>query len=275
MRVEPQVFETDADVGRAAAKTVRDRIIAAQGRRFLLGCPGGRSLKTTYASLAAFLGDVDADLSNLVIVMMDDYVAHNEQGEPTRVENHLAYSCERYGRDVIVGMLNAAVSAEHRLADDALWLPDPSAPALYDEQIRDAGGIDLFLLASGTSDGHIAFNPPGSDSASETRLVRLAESTRRDNLATFTAFENNLDEVPTFGVTVGIKTISSLSASVLMVCHGAEKGHTVARLMSADRYDPGWPATIISECDDAQLFIDRAADEVASLSRLSDALPNT
>lgn len=275
MRVEPQVFETDADVGRAAAMTVRDRIVAAGGNRFLLGCPGGRSLKTTYTSLAAALGEIDADLSNLVIVMMDDYVAHNEQGDLARVGSHLAYSCERYGRDVILGMLNAAVSAEHRLADDALWLPDPSAPAAYDEKIRAAGGIDLFLLASGSSDGHIAFNPPGSDPASETRLVRLAESTRRDNLATFSVFENNLDDVPIFGVTVGIKTISSLSASVLMVCHGAEKGRTVARLASADRYDPGWPATIIAECDDAQFFIDRAADEAASPSRLSDALPNT
>ncbi len=47
-------------------------------------------------------------------------------------------------------------------ASPQLWYADPADPAAYDRRIAAAGGIDLFLLASGASDGHVAFNPPGS-----------------------------------------------------------------------------------------------------------------
>ena len=39
----------------------------------------------------------------------------------------------------------------------------PADPEGYEQRLADAGGIDLFLLASGAGDGHVAFNPPGAD----------------------------------------------------------------------------------------------------------------
>ena len=81
-------------------------------------------------------------------------------------------------------------------------MPDPADPEEYDKRIADVGGIDLFLLASGTSDGHVAFNPAGTPVGTRTRVVGLTEQTRRDNLTTFPTF-GGLDEVPLYGVTVG------------------------------------------------------------------------
>src|SRR5262245_53173828 len=46
----------------------------------------------------------------------------------------------------------------------------------YEESIRSAGGIDLLILGIGLN-GHIAFNEPGSDFASRTRVVDLAAET--------------------------------------------------------------------------------------------------
>lgn len=263
MHNKPRVFETAAAAGHTAATLSLDRLTRSSGNRFLLGCPSGRSLASTYAALGELAGEADTDLSHVVIVMMDDYVVRDTRGNLARVDGSLPYSCERFGRDSIVGVLNAAVSPAHRMPPDALWLPDPLDPPAYDEKISSAGGINLFLLASGTSDGHIAFNPPGSDRASKTRVLRLAESTRKDNLATFPAFGGNLTHVPSLGVTVGIDTICSLSASVLMMCHGAGKGKTVERITSADRYDERWPATILAECTDPHFFTDAAANDAA------------
>src|SRR5947209_322567 len=50
----------------------------------------------------------------------------------------------------------------------------------YEKRIRHCGGIDLQILGIG-SDGHIAFNEPGSSLSSRTRLKTLAKPTIDDN----------------------------------------------------------------------------------------------
>jgi hypothetical protein len=121
-----------------------------------------------------------------------------------------------------------------------VWLPDPADPAAFDARLAAAGGVDLFLLASGASDGHVGFNPPGTAIDSGSRVVRLAETTRRDNLGTFPAFEE-LAAVPTHGVSVGLGTIARLSASVVMVLNGAHKQAAALRLLSEAAFTPTGP----------------------------------
>lgn len=63
--------------------------------------------------------------------------------------------------------------------------PDLEAEcAAFETKIKDVGGIDLFLGGVGT-DGHIAFNEPGSSLASMTRVKTLAEETVRSNARFF------------------------------------------------------------------------------------------
>jgi glucosamine-6-phosphate deaminase len=75
--------------------------------------------------------------------------------------------------------------------------------AAFEAKIKDVGGIDLFLGGVGT-DGHIAFNEPGSSMASRTRVKTLAEETVRSN-ARF--FGGDLHAVPKMALTVGVQTI--------------------------------------------------------------------
>lgn len=91
----------------------------------------------------------------------------------------------------------------------------------YEAAIRDAGGIDLQLLGIGT-DGHIAFNEPGSSLASRTRLKALTEQTRRDNARFF----QNLEEVPQLAVTMGVGTILE-ARSILLLATGDNKAAAV------------------------------------------------
>ncbi|QNA92369.1 MULTISPECIES: 6-phosphogluconolactonase [unclassified Microbacterium] len=143
-------------------------------------------------------------------------------------------------------------------APTEIWTADPAHPEEYDRRIADAGGIDVFLLASGDSDGHVAFNQPGTPRDARTHLVDLGEATRRDNMGTFPEF-TRLDMVPRKGVTVGVDTIASLSAEVVMILTGVNKREAYARITAADAYDPDWPATIITECREPVLFADRGA----------------
>ena len=196
--------------------------------------------------------------------MMDEYlVPAGVRGRADRelqwASGDAPWSCHWFARHEIMNRLNAALSRSRRVPDDAAWFPDPRDPQAYDARIADAGGIDFFLLASGASDGHVAFNPPGSPRDSRTRVIPLSEETRRDNLQTFPSF-GTLDTVPHHGVSVGIATITE-SREAVMVALGAGKRETVARMRAADRYDPSWPATLIHECANAEIVCDRAAGE--------------
>lgn len=130
-------------------------------------------------------------------------------------------------------------------------------PELVDDRIDSAGGLDVFLLASGASDGHVAFLPPGSPLGGRTAVVRLADSTRRDNVRTYAAF-GSVDAVPEHGVSVGLGTIAA-AHSVRLVMHGADKREAAAKLRSLDRFDPSWPASVVHICDDAEIWLDREA----------------
>jgi glucosamine-6-phosphate deaminase len=239
MPADVRVFADADELGERLAAEIRAAYERADGA-FLLGCPGGRSLRSTYRALA----EQGPRLDRLVVVMMDEYVV---DGQAAPADAH--YSCRGFARDELVGPLG--------LAADQVWLPDPADPAAYDERIAAEGGIDLFLLASGASDGHVAFLPPGSPRDGRTSVVRLAESTRRDNVATFPGFES-VDDVPRHGVSVGLATIAD-ARSARLVLHGAAKRRAAEQVVGHERFDPAWPASIVHDCRNAEIWLDREA----------------
>jgi glucosamine-6-phosphate deaminase len=218
MAAEVRRFD-DAD---ALGATLAAEIVAAHPA--LLGCPGGRSLRSTYRRLPP--------LPETTVVMMDEYVPV----PPASAH----WSCRGFAERELPPVRD-------------VWLPDPEQPAAYDERIAAAGGVDLFLLASGASDGHVAMLGPGAPRDGRTNVVELAETTRRDNLRTFPDFES-LEDVPRHGVTVGLATIADARALRLVV-HGDDKREAIERLLSYDTFDPAWPVSIVHDHDDAEILI--------------------
>lgn len=92
----------------------------------------------------------------------------------------------------------------------------------YEHEIREAGGIDLQLLGIGT-DGHIAFNEPGSSLGSRTRLKTLTAETIEDN----SRFFDSAEEVPHLAVTMGVGTILEARRCVLLAT-GDHKADAIA-----------------------------------------------
>ena len=252
-----RVFESPAAIGEHLAPALIERIDQARlrGNPFLLGLPTGRTPKPIYEAVANRLADNTYDLSHVILVMMDEYVVPSRSGfdyAPSEAE----WSCHHFVRVGIADRFNRHLTKEHRIRDSSIWFPDPQDPAAYDRRIADAGGVDFFLLASGASDGHVAFNPPGSPRDSRSRIIALSESTRRDNLQTFPAF-GSLDSVPTHGISVGIQTIAEAKEAT-MVVWGEGKALTLQRMLATDAYDPSWPATVIHECV-GEILADNAA----------------
>ena len=92
----------------------------------------------------------------------------------------------------------------------------------FEESIREAGGIDLQILGIG-SDGHIAFNEPGSSFSSRTRLKTLARQTIDDNARFFA----DASDVPVYAITMGVGTILE-ARHLVMVANGSNKAWAIA-----------------------------------------------
>jgi glucosamine-6-phosphate deaminase len=226
------------------------------GRHFLLGCPTGRTPRPIFAAMARRVALTKQDLSHVVLVMMDEYLVERARGQEYAPSSE-PWSCHYFARVEIAEPLNAGLPKERQIGDGSIWFPDPRDPDGYEKRITEAGGIDFFILASGASDGHVAFNQPGSARDSRTRIIPLSEGTRRDNLKTFPVF-GSLDKVPHHGVSVGIATIVD-AREAAMVVWGAGKRETLARMRRADRYDPEWPATLIHEIAVREIVSDTEA----------------
>jgi glucosamine-6-phosphate deaminase len=259
-RTPLRVLPSADAIGEHLAERVLARIEQARlsGGRFVLGCPTGRTPRPVYGAMARRLSQKPQDLSHLVLVMMDEYLVTAGAGFKYASADE-PWSCHHFARVEIAQQVNAGLPPAQRFREDSILFPDPRDPTAYDQRIVDAGGIDFFILASGASDGHVAFNPPGSARSSRTRIIQLSEETRRDNLQTFPAF-GVLAAVPGHGISVGIDTIASAKESVMIVW-GSGKRLTLTRIRSAERYEPDWPATVIHECAVREIFADTDAAE--------------
>lgn len=257
-RTALRVFPSPDAIGEELAQRILKGIERARiaGARFLLGCPTGRTPRPTYRAMARRLAETCQDISHVVLVMMDEYLVEGEHRLECVADDKL-WSCHHFVREEIAGPLNEHLPLANRIHTESIWFPDPRDPEAFDKTVENAGGIDFFILASGASDGHVAFNPPGSARDSRTRIIRLSEETRRDNLLTFPAF-GILAEVPSYGISAGIGTIASAREAV-MVVWGGGKRLTLSRILSAHSYDPDWPATVIHECALREIWSDTEA----------------
>jgi glucosamine-6-phosphate deaminase len=138
-------------------------------------------------------------------------------------------------------------------APDGLATDLPEACLRYEAEIAAAGGVDLQLLGIGT-DGHIAFNEPGSSLASRTRLKTLTQQTRRDN-ARF--FGGDVDAVPRHCLTQGLGTIMEARHVVLMAT-GSAKAEAVHHLVEGS-VSALWPASVLQFHPHVTVLLDDAA----------------
>lgn len=130
---------------------------------------------------------------------------------------------------------------------------DPVAEARdYEQKIVALGGIDLWLIGIG-SNGHIAFNEPGSSRDSRTRLVRLSNKTISDNSR---LFEKKAD-VPTQALTAGIATILE-AKKILLIATGKNKSAAINAALN-NPIGPDCPASFLRLHPNCTFVVDEAA----------------
>ncbi len=143
------------------------------------------------------------------------------------------------------------------IVEDNVHLPSTKGEKLdeqceaYNKMLHEVK-IDIQLLGIG-SNGHIAFNEPGTPFELETHIVKLTDKTRQDNKRFF----NSIDEVPTHAMTMGIKNIMQ-AKSIVMLISGANKADAVKKLLTGPVTE-SFPASALNNHPDVTVIIDEAA----------------
>jgi len=125
----------------------------------------------------------------------------------------------------------------------------------YEEDIKKAGGIDIQLLGIG-SNGHLAFNEPGSEPNSRTRRVKLEQRTRQDN-ARF--FDHDISRVPSYAISMGLATLMD-AKELLVVASSKAKAEAIYAALHPSKTETASPATYVLQSHPCvTLVIDKEA----------------
>jgi glucosamine-6-phosphate deaminase len=235
------VISTTADeAGTLAADAIEE--LVRRRPEAVLGVATGSSPLIIYDELGRRVAQGSVSLAKARAFMLDEYV-----GLP-------ADHPQRY-RNVIQAEFVDKVDIDpaHVFGPDGLAADLADACEAYERAIADVGGVDLQILGIGT-DGHIAFNEPGSSLASRTRIKTLTSQTRRDN-ARF--FGGGVEAVPQHCLTQGTGTILQ-ARHIVLVASGRGKAEAVHQLVEGP-VSAMWPATALQLHPHVTVLLDTAA----------------
>lgn len=228
------------EIGNVAADAIGALLTAKPTA--VLGLATGSSPLVIYDELAARCDAGQISFAKARGFTLDEYVGL-PAGHPERYRTVI--------ETVFASRVNFAPGAVE--CPDGLAADIPAACAAYEHKIRGAGGVDLQILGIGT-DGHVAFNEPGSSLSSRTRIKTLTRQTRIDN-ARF--FGGDVESVPTHCLTQGLGTIMA-ARHLILVATGRSKAEAVHHLVEG-AVSALWPATILQHHPHVTVLLDDAA----------------
>lgn len=230
-----------------AARYVARAILKAEPREnspFILGLPTGSSPLGMYQELIRLCSQGVISFKHVITFNMDEYV-----GIP---EDH-PQSYRRFMYDNFFNHINIPKQNINFLNGNA---DDLAAECRrYEQAVSSLEGIDLFVGGIGT-DGHIAFNEPGSSLTSRTRIKTLAEETRASNSR---FFENDITKVPKYALTVGVGTVMD-AREVLIIAYGHNKARALMHVIE-EGINHMWTVSALQQHRRATILCDEDATE--------------
>ena len=242
------IIEPDyKEMSRWAAEYVAARINEAKPtaeKPFKLGCPTGSSPLGLYKHLVEMNKAGKVSFQHVITFNMDEYVGLPEQ----HPESYHSFMWTNFFSHIDIKKENV-----HILHGNA---PDLQAEcAAYEQAIREAGGIDLFMGGIGP-DGHIAFNEPFSSLQSRTRVKSLTTDTI---IANSRFFDNDVNQVPKTALTVGVGTVMD-AREVLIVANGHGKARALHHAIEC-AVSHEWTISALQQHPHAIIVCDEAATD--------------
>lgn len=203
MRLIP--LKNTAQVSKWAARHIVNRINSfapSENRPFVLGLPTGGTPLETYKELIKLYQAGEVSFKHVVTFNMDEYVGLAQK----HPESYHSFMYKNFFNHVDIQEKNINLLNGNTNNHEAEC-------QRYEDKIKSYGKIHLFMGGVGT-DGHIAFNEPASSLSSRTRIKTLTEDTL---IANSRFFDNDVNKVPKYALTIGVGTLLDAEEVMLLV----------------------------------------------------------
>lgn len=192
----------------------------------VLGLATGTTPIGIYEQLIRKYEQGELDFSEVTTVNLDEYCG---------LDGNSPHSYRYFMNHTLFDHIN--IDKDNTFVPDGMTKDMEETCENYDALIESMGGTDLQLLGLGQN-GHIGFNEPGEFIA-ETHPVELSENTIKANARLF----DDISQVPTMAVTMGLKSIMS-ARTVLLVVNGKQKSMALKKALFGP-ITPKVPASIL------------------------------
>jgi len=241
VRICTDATEACTQIAKEISECIREK--QQQATPCVLGLATGSTPVGVYQELVRLHREEGLSFKSVVTFNLDEYFPM----APNELQSYVRFMREHLFDHVDI-------------APENIHIPDGTLPVeqvsdycrWYEQEIRDAGGIDIQVLGIGRT-GHIGFNEPGSDQRSRTRLITLDRVTRVDAASDFFGEEH----VPRRAITMGVGTILD-ARRVILISFGEHKASVVAQAVEGP-IDSSIAASFLQEHHNAEVVLDEAA----------------
>lgn len=236
-------------IAQKIATLIRDK--EKQGEHCVLGLSGGFSPLGIYDELVRMHLEEDLSFADVIVFNVSEFFPINQGEKHSNAQllrSHLLDKVDIkpenfHTPDATVNKSNVYDFCRH-----------------YEELIDQNGGLDLVLVSVGLV-GNIAYNEPGSQVSTLTRLMLLDNESQRD----LKLFYSSVSEVPTGAITMGLSTL--LNAKQVILLAWGEHKSAILKDVIEGKTDDNVPASFLQLHKNAIAAIDLNAAQY--LTRIS------
>jgi len=237
-----------AELASEIAIEIRERRQA--GKNLVMALPGGRSPHTLFQHLIKIHREEKLSFKNVIVFLLYEfYPLAND------VNSNLYQLREAFLNQVDIPKENIFYPDGFMNKNDIY-----DFCRKYEEQIKEAGGIDYMLLGIGLA-GTIGFNSIGTSVSSRTHFVLMDNTSRKESAQLFSSIEN----VPDGVITMGLGTIMD-ARKVILMAWGESKTSIIKKTIEGPAND-AVPATCLQHHANAMVIADLTA--AYNLTRIS------
>ena len=225
------------------------KAVVTENPKAVLGCATGSTPLGLYDAMIRDHRENGTSYKDIMTVNLDEYMGLDKENE----QSYAYFMRKNLFDHIDIKLENTHI--ENGMASDAQAECDRYNALLAEHS------PDVQILGLG-SNGHIAFNEPGTSFDSVTHAVDLTESTIKDNSRLF----SSEDEVPRRAFTMGLKNIMA-AKKIVVLANGGNKAKAVHGLVCG-AITEDVPASILRMHSDCTLICDEAAASLLPKERI-------
>ncbi|MDE6512911.1 MAG: 6-phosphogluconolactonase, partial [Muribaculaceae bacterium] len=251
-KIDTRIYETSSEGSEGIAEHVVNAMVRAEAKRgkFVMALGAGNSVSAVYSALVDLYKAGRVSFKNTVVFNLCDFYTEGADSAASTLsllkENFLDHI------DILPENIHSFSTTCPRQQVGAMCRD-------YENQIENAGGIDLCLCQIGAH-GALGLNEPGSTASSSCRLVLLSAEQRQNVVNTY-----KVGKAPTTGLTLGMGNILA-SRRIIAMAWGENRSAIVGKTVEGE-VTPAIPSSMLQTHSRTTLVLDINAAE--GLTRIS------